>query len=117
MSPTFKKILWLIFAVCVGSVVISGILIAIYSANMTDEEKRLEEIALKARSQALEIEDKRKKMIGVCIDNIKFAMHNPDSFDFVKTEEAGQVVKIIYRGTNKFNAVVTEEFDCPMPFK
>ena len=50
---------------------------------------------------------------NVAVEYVKSSMKNPDSFELVKKSvksvDDGSIVYITYRGTNSFNAVVTEE--------
>lgn len=40
---------------------------------------------------------------------VRQRMHNPDSFAHVRTVKGGNEISMVYRGTNKFGGIVTNE--------
>lgn len=87
----------------------------VVKATMTDEER-----AVAAAQEAARVaEQKRRAALSVaayqCAEGIKRQMKNPASFEKVGHSTDGKRVYVTFRGTNSFNAVVTNELSCPLP--
>jgi hypothetical protein len=79
---------------------------AVWDSNATPSsvQKSPEEIAATARKEA------RFQSVVSSVQALKASTKNPDSFKIVSVADVGnEVLCITYRGTNSFNAVVTEQ--------